>query len=436
MYKSNSQHYKLHLNYHIKRILCYLHINELINLRLLNKFFYNFVCHTNMVILNVLQRSNFCFQDAESYVNSFIDREVLYEHLIYFKHTNLFEIYCRLTPYQFELRRLNVINVYKHFSLFKYRTLNEYEKKLFKTKFSRLRKKKYGDIEWCKKVPIFDKISFMKNMQNLLYYNIWKNFLISTKFLFTGGSLLKCISKQCFLYTHSQTMLDIDLYGYHYSFNAFRNDILKFINIIENHGFQYYEQVSKDKNCIDIYVKFNSETTYVSHLRDKECNEKLMKYEQDWLHFHFIFNQGRCLVFDILHCFDFDCCQIGYDGKNVFSTFANIQALNTNTFIHYSMKFGSYEHERIFKYIAKGFNLIVPKNLKFRKYDNCGKYWKKFVYSSHYIKEEVYQFLRDHTKLYYRIRYLWLQKELFTPYFSNENFDHLKVQIDFKNLIM
>ena len=99
--------------------------------------------------------------------------------------------------------------------------------------------------------------------------------------------------------------------------------------------------------------------------------EEREKENHNWFHFQFIWRGDRFTKSSVLHVHDLDCCQVGFNGREVFGTYAFVQSINTETMISYKLvrnvypESGSVQYEafrckeRIIKYMDRGFTLVV-----------------------------------------------------------------------------
>ena len=156
-----------------------------------------------------------------------------------------------------------------------------------------------------------------------------------------------------------------------------------FLHLIKLHKLNHY--VLPQGSDMVIIVNFSSTESFVSvdDFSQTEFHERIKKHKVYRIAFSFVF-YGVFNVFDILHTFNSDCFQIGFDGKNVFSTFANIQALNTGSFISYTIfpQCCPNVYRKVFQYIKKGFKLLVPLNFCLEKRVTCELLWKRLGFDS------------------------------------------------------
>ena len=239
-----------------------------------------------------------------------------------------------------------------------YRVLNNLERKIFQLPFSNL-----CNTQVITGSSIFSKFNFISNLNRVFYYNDWHLIFEKSIFIFSGGSMVRSISKS---FIQTGDISDIDLYAFGVTEDTFQNEINKFIMFFKSKGYIIFEdKVNLLLN--NIYVKFNgSESKFLSK-GSKNYNLHVIKSESGWLQFQFILREDCNSLFDVLHGFDIDCCQIGFNGVDCFCTPACMQSLNTGSFISYSVTRDSVSRviSRIFKYVSRGYTFLFPKDYTF-----------------------------------------------------------------------
>eukprot|EP01084_Bolivina_argentea_P303283 523579_1 len=112
---------------------------------------------------------------------------------------------------------------------------------------------------------------------------------------------------------------------------------------------------------------------------EKHITEQNSQNSQNWQQLQFIHISEVSKPWSVLHVFDLDCCQVGFDGHNVLSTHAFMQSINTQTLLNY--KFINNIHlqdlftERTRKYCHRGFNVISP--IKFDVEETDDEKWEQ-----------------------------------------------------------
>ena len=98
-----------------------------------------------------------------------------------------------------------MINVFQNFSCFESRNLNCLEAKIFEQCLQTIAKQ----TNICG-ISIFSEIVFIDKLKKNYYYTHWYSIFQKSKFVLSGGSMLKCISK---LFQNEGGILDIDLFA-------------------------------------------------------------------------------------------------------------------------------------------------------------------------------------------------------------------------------
>lgn len=175
-------------------------------------------------------------------------------------------------------------------------------------------------------------------------------------------------------------MRDLDLFAIGIKNNTFIQKIFCIKIALRAMGYEVAHGVDRKsdyyhKSCVqNLYVNFSELSSRVDTKLSSKENEVIIKEEGFWTQFQFIWIGEGYKPWSILHIFDLDCCQIGFDGKNVLSTFAFLQSITTNTMINYKLLNNSFMINtflpRTQKYSNRGFELIVPHNFDFNTVTN------------------------------------------------------------------
>ena len=196
-------------------------------------------------------------------------------------------------------------------------------------------------------------------------------------FFLAGGSVLKCIAK----YHHEnieqnevKKMKDLDFFAVGIENKTFIREIFRIKVAMAAKGYQVVHCVDRQSNyyhksCVqNLYINFAKSPSKVSDKLTAKDNEAIIKKEGLWTQMQFIWIGEGYKPWSLLHIFDLDCCQVGFDGSNVVSTYAFLQSITTNTMINYKLLNNSFMKNtylpRIQKYSKRGFDLIVPHNFK------------------------------------------------------------------------
>ena len=317
----------------------------------------------------------------------------------------------------------SLIQIYKNNQfMFKKRNLNKYEKKLFKLLIIPNIMPKQNDLTEQDTITIFNKDEVIENMNTLYHYKKWKDFIPKNnlnqwKFFIAGGSLLSCIYKKYYSEIKNKTYInkntiDVDLFmcgrninGDSITVEDFYQGVREFVKKIAINYHTIVEPVNTEYpkyfKVINVFVDFSEKIKYFNNthfsqekiiqnfyfdnfltvdafppkeetlevkqkkfLREEtQKNMKNNMQEKIYLKFQFVYIQnGVDNINSILHCFDLDCTQIGYDGNNFVCTWAFTQALATGTILNYELKnyLNEYVKKRINKYYNRGFNVLVP----------------------------------------------------------------------------
>jgi hypothetical protein len=245
-----------------------------------------------------------------------------------FKGTSEFQLMSRILPYKREIIS-DPFNLYENLYLLSPRELNSLEEKLFTLQKNEAPKPK--------SIVSYDQ--FIENFQTEFLFDKWKNFLDWDYFQIIGGSLLKCLLKYSFISNKQDVDIfisDGNLYNFDEKLEIFSSEMRKY-KYKETFTGTYQDRVRS------ITVDFG----------EKEITFQFIIYED--LHYQIL---------------DQDCCQIGFNGKNVLVTHSFIQSLNTGTMMNYHLKSEdelSFQADfRIQKYISRGFNFLCPNQFEFQ----------------------------------------------------------------------
>eukprot|EP01084_Bolivina_argentea_P083558 151287_1 len=323
-----------------------------------------------------------------------------------FPETPMFQIYSRLLSYNWRIylvwfnsmrptiweriktfifgnnmdNSFKLLNVFQNKHLFHFRELNNLETRIFIADTSLAQHTNFNIN--CNNKPIVDNMdTFIEQLHHHFYYKHWKHFIFddTNKLFLAGGSVLKCIQKindnDVKLKYSSKKMQDLDFFAIHASKEDFIKKIKKIVSLMERLGATvvFKNNFKNEQHIQNVYVNFSENKSVISNsLIDKsggvdeelfEIVHKTIEEEGFWTDLQFIY-LGLYEHWSVLHLFDLDCCQIGFDGAHVLCTYAFLQSINTQTMINYKLTNNTYLintiAKRSIKYSGKGFNLICP----------------------------------------------------------------------------
>ena len=277
---------------------------------------------------------------------------------------------------------LDLLHIHHNIDMFRPRELTDLEKYLFKYN------DQDRDQQVCDELLVNDFETFKDELREHFYYDSWRDLIFpagnkNAKFFLAGGSVLKCISK----YHHQKVenneekkMKDLDLFAIGIENYLFRREIFRIKLALRAHGYKVVHGVDSKsvfyhKSCVEnLFINFANLPSKVSNKLTGKDNEIIIKQEGFWTQMQFIWIGEGFKPWSILHIFDLDCCQVGFDGDNVVSKFAFLQSITTNTMINYKLLNNSFMKNtflpRTKKYSKRGFQLIVPHNFNFDTFIN------------------------------------------------------------------
>lgn len=204
------------------------------------------------------------------------------------------------------------------------------------------------------------KEEFKRAMNKRFKYNVWAKWIKWNKFFMVGGSVLNCLLNKEFagnidsIMTNTMdigvncrvvaTSQDLDFFFTCSDFIKYRDSVDKFTEQLETVADGGVQEGKKDS----AYVR-----TRIAKVKGQE------------LKFQFIWYDDDMAPDVILHIFDLDACQVGWDGKDVLGTPSFVQSLTTSTMINYKLVNNEDDAEtflpRTYKYLQRGFTLLTPK---------------------------------------------------------------------------
>jgi len=222
------------------------------------------------------------------------------------------------------------------------RSLNALEQQLFNI----YNPKDPGTPLTADKIPqraaplIRSKEEFKRAMNKKFKYNVWSKWIKWDRYFMVGGSVLNCLLHEEF----TATSQDIDFFFTSSDFYKYKSSVDKFTEQLETVADGGVQEGKKDSQ----YVQ-----TRIAKVKGQE------------LKFQFIWYDDDMSPDVILHIFDLDACQVGWDGKHVLATPSFVQSLTTSTMINYKLVNNEEDAEtflpRTFKYLQRGFTLLTPK---------------------------------------------------------------------------
>ena len=330
----------------ITLIITMLTIDQLLLLKLCNKYYYLLLFdNVELCMKFFLNVASTWKSNKNNYGKRFKTKIELLKICVCFQNTMLGRVYSRLLPFNYELMYLPMLNVYKNFQSYTLSRFTQFESSLFPICKASGDLRIINEQECNDKIVINDYETFIRKLKMYFYYDLYKNFLCNNKLIIAGDSILKCISK---FYEYKYDMYkasDVDFFAYDVGIFSFRQIVRDFIKILNNDNL-FYSAVWRD-NIVTIHVMFSS-------------NRKFG--------FQFTWNSAWVEPIHILHAFDLDCVQIGFDGKQVVSSLGNMYSLKTGTFMSYTASNHMTERSvrRIFKYISSGFLYISHRKFSFK----------------------------------------------------------------------
>eukprot|EP01080_Neovahlkampfia_damariscottae_P007072 gene7072-11235_t len=243
----------------------------------------------------------------------------MFDSIVPFKDTKQFQIYSRMLPYKLS-NYSPTFNIYDNLYLISPRELNDYEKLNFKIY--------QNETPKAKSIVSFEK--FLMNFKEHFHYDIWKDFINWDCFQVIGGSVLKCLLEDSF----EDPNQDIDIFCTFPDFYEYDRFIEPF-----NTGMR----------------KYGAEEQHTNGYEDSVRTVKV-KIKKKELKFQFVLNEME------YYNLDMDCCQIGFNGKQVMVTHSFIQSINTGTMMNYHLRdsMTTKSINRIEKYRKRGFSFLCP----------------------------------------------------------------------------
>lgn len=229
-------------------------LNEIANLFYYSKIY----CRSSNAIYSIS-----CFNNVRCFYNS-----------------DLFQLYSRLIPYNiiYISNNFPLVDLYdEYYLLNSKRNLNKEELKMFKIfenkreniekteeNKTKIEKKKININEDKTQERIIVTFNeFLDNLNNLFFYNEWKDEFDWEDFNLFGGSVLKCLLKETF---ESDGKQDLDFFYIGDDYYSFKKSIEIFRKNLENKGLECED--NEDTYVRTVSVKFNSK-------KDKNEKEKI-----------------------------------------------------------------------------------------------------------------------------------------------------------------
>lgn len=252
-----------------------------------------------------------------------------------FYGTPIFQAYSRLMPYNLIhlQNKFPLVALHKHLYLVnQYRKLNSWEMNLFKLFDGKDPKLPKGPVVHTLK-------QFEKKMDEEFHLRKWRDVMDWESFFLVGGSVVKCLLKESFEAKHQ----DLDFFFTACDYNKCWKKVDEIANEMKKKGYK---------------VQFGDYGQYVNSFEVSFDGKNMIKFQFIWYDDNFTREK-------LLNIFDLDCCQVGYDGRQVLSTYAFVQSITTRTTINYKLVNSKKDVEtfqpRTVKYVKRGFSLLVPK---------------------------------------------------------------------------
>ena len=123
---------------------------------------------------------------------------------------------------------------------------------------------------------------------------------------------------------------------------------------------QIVDDFKKQMNDMNYFTRSSKSKLNVYNVK---VNFSQNKDLEKWIHFQFIWIGEAFLPWTILHIFDIDCCQIGFDGEQLLCTPAFLEAIKTQTIINYKTNmYCNRFSQRLRKYNQRNFSILLPIN--------------------------------------------------------------------------
>ncbi len=231
---------------------------------------------------------------------------------------------------------------------------------------------------------IVSRQQFLDRFEKTFHFCKWKDAINWRIYNVAGGSIVKCL--MALQYQQDLTQ-DIDL------FMSLQTDVFRpqeiqsrlpwceLLNATLSDAFvkkmssQYEVQCFNSPQVKSVFINFNNtKQCSQNHCLDfMESSESAMlkqfKHNKNYVHIQFIAPFIRyTLSHDlIISNFDMDICQVRFDGKDIYGTFAFIFAMSSMNLISYHISENMIHKDtwpksicRTIKYANRGFNVLVP----------------------------------------------------------------------------
>ena len=249
---------------------------------------------------------------------------------------------------------------------------------------------------------------FKRNLNTKFYFANWERIIFTRdrlfRFFLAGGSVVKSIVGSN-MHDEANTS-DLDFFVYSFgrtNDQRFRRaiearfDLLvqDFVIVYDQRSLWYFDR-GEVRKIYNVFINFSGKDSQIrqscsilrsrddSRIRydgmpiivNEQKNEIIMVIQEEgfWTKMQFIYEEYRfekthhAREFAILQDFDLDCCQIGYNGKQVVCTPSFVESINTGTFMCYEViksviRSRKSNSDRLRKYYMRGFDLLLPKQL-------------------------------------------------------------------------
>ena len=255
-----------------------------------------------------------------------------------FKHYEIIQAYNRVINYVLLINyKIKIVHEEEIIP----RTLNYYEKKLFK-EFELVYFKNNGDV------TLNSKEKCIETLERKYVLSKWNKCINWNNIVWAGGSLLNVVDNNC---NTDGVKSNVDLFGYNIKGEAEMNELI--------YPFMY--NLIEEGHSVR---KLNTKIPYITLEVIFDDNFKKVRFD-------FIWRKDIISISSVFNHFDLDICQVGYNGNNFICTDAWIEAFRTRTMICATLPRNEVDMKhciyRIKKYIWRGYKLLIPYDIDEKK---------------------------------------------------------------------
>lgn len=237
-----------------------------------------------------------------------------------------------------------------------------------------------------------------------------KNVLKQSNAIIAGGSVLRfCSNEQNELWETG----DIDIYVNNKNVIPIRNFLASFSQRVEILGYgnniynKNFFNVSKIYKVVRFYTKFDYIQENVKHI--------------DLVYVHNSMKLNK-----VVETFDLTCCQVWYDGTSIYAKYPEMimerKSQINPLYIHQLLKGNKSTHNRIRKYINRGFEIIYPReDIAIETFNQIYKNYNEVSYRK-ILSNVIFLYIFDVNGRYrdfnsfYGDRKFYLEYDSSTPY--------------------